>query len=388
MLNGRITGDGVYENGFGETLVGCFRDGVLHCDIGKFTSNVGETMIGRWRGGQLNGQVKYENERGDKYRGWFKDGLKHGRGHEIIKGKGEYKGFFRYGMKHDKGELLLLKRKKRKKEYAKDIFGRNIEEINKEKENAYLPDQADEVSKKYLFKYQGYLISDSIENGGLLMDTLLQTPVCLAKRDYTRTTPLKEYQRQSQQTFGRIKRLTEKLNDMEQHIRLEMLSKKRRVFAQQKHYLKKTMHFDDHYGLDPHVLDARIRVRKDRMRKIDEACLKSENARIPRLQLKDEKKLPATHLKAAYDRIHPSRPEDDVTASAHTEYPYVTGEVEQILPQVAISDFEEARERQALTKYDNMWKRAEMAYVAKNKKQNKTLAQAVAEENTKLAKKK
>ena len=90
MLNGRITGDGVYENSFGETMVGTFRDGVLDCDMGKLTTNAGETMIGRWRGGQLNGRVVYENERGDQYKGWFKDGLKHGRGREIVRGKGEY----------------------------------------------------------------------------------------------------------------------------------------------------------------------------------------------------------------------------------------------------------------------------------------------------------
>ena len=43
-------------------------------------------------------------------------------------------------------------RKKRKKEFNKDIFGLDLEEINQEVENAYLPEQADEVSKKYLFK--------------------------------------------------------------------------------------------------------------------------------------------------------------------------------------------------------------------------------------------
>ena len=77
-------------------------------------------------------------------------------------------------------------------------------------------------------------------------------------------------------------------------------------------------------------------------------------------------------------------PEDDVTASTQQEFPYHAGEVEQILPQIAISDFEEARERQALTKYDNMWQRAELAYVTKKKKLNKTLAQAVAEDNAKV----
>ena len=386
MLNGRITGNGVYESGFGETLVGYFRDGVLDCDIGKFTTNAGETMVGKWKKGLLTGLVKYENERGDKFRGWFQDGLKHGRGHEIVKGKGEFKGFFRYGMKNDKGELLLLKRKKKKKEYRKDIFGRNMEEINQEKENKYVPEQADEVSKKYMYKYQGYLIADAFENGGMIMDTLLQTPLCLAKRDFTRTKPLNEYKAKTDQTFKRIKRITEKLNDMEQHIRLEMIQKKRRAFLQQKHYLKNTMRFDDEYGVDQNILDARLRVREHRFKKLDDACIKSDQARIPRLQFKEKDKLPARHLKAAFDRIHPSVPEDDLTKyDKDQKYPYEAGEVEKILPQIAISDFEEARERQALTKYDNMWHRAEMAYIAKKKLQNKTLAEAVAEENAKLA---
>lgn len=382
MLNGRITGEGIYESAFGETLVGTFKDGVLDCEIGKYSSIAGETYIGRWRNGQLNGKSMFENSRGDKYKGWFKDGLKQGRGHEIIKGKGEFKGFFHFGLKNGKGELLMLKRKKRKKQFKKDIFGREVEEINvEEEESKMLPLQADETSKKYLHKYQGYFIADEFQNGGIIMDTILQTALVVAKRDFTRTGPLKEYRRQTDRLAFKIRRITEKLNDMERHIRLEMLTKKRRVFQQQKHYLKKTMYFDDEYGVDQHILDARTRVREHRLKKIDDACLASDNARVPRLQLKKEKEISAHHLKAAFDRIIPSVAEDDKATGYDENYPYQAGDVEKILPQVALSDFEEARERQALTKYDNMWARAEAAYIAKKKKQNQTLSEAVAKEN-------
>jgi hypothetical protein len=271
----------------------------------------------------------------------------------------------------------MLKRKKKKKEFKKDFFGRDVEEINEEKPNRYFFDHSDEVAKKYLYKYQGYFIADSFINGGQIYDTILETPFCLAKRDHTRNGPLISYKQMTDGTFARIRRLTEKLNDMESYIRGEMIQKKRRAFKQQKHYFKKTMLFDDQYGIGMPIVKARYLVREHRLKQIDELSLKSERARIPRLQLKDENKIHATHLKKAFDRIIPSHADDDKASGYSEKYPYVAGEVDKTLALVAISDFEEARERQALTKYDKIWARAEAAYIKKKKKQNQTLNESL-----------
>ncbi|CAE7521828.1 unnamed protein product, partial [Symbiodinium microadriaticum] len=223
--------------------------------------------------------------------------------------------------------------------------------------------QADKASLTYQYRYQGFFFADFIANGGIAMDTLVQTPYCVARRDKTRTEKLMAYKNSLDVSAKRKTRANEKHSDLERYIRLEMMTKKDRIFRQQRHYLKKTMYFEDRYGLDPQIYEARKKVRENRMRKIDEQCLKSERAFIPRLQLKDACDMPAHHLERAFSHI-------EVHDIYDSNAKYDAGEVDTMLAKILVSDFEEAKERQNMMKYDRMWERAEAAYIQKKKTAN------------------
>eukprot|EP00602_Paraphysomonas_sp_CaronLab_P005489 CAMPEP_0185023260 /NCGR_PEP_ID=MMETSP1103-20130426/5945_1 /TAXON_ID=36769 /ORGANISM="Paraphysomonas bandaiensis, Strain Caron Lab Isolate" /LENGTH=750 /DNA_ID=CAMNT_0027555765 /DNA_START=339 /DNA_END=2591 /DNA_ORIENTATION=- len=387
MKNGLITGIGVYESAFGETFAGEFKDGIMECEIGKVTTHAGETYIGRWSNGELNGKGAYEDEKGNRYKGYWRDSLKHGRGYETTKGKGLYKGYFLAGLKHGKGELDFVKRKKvrnpvqdvdSKKQEASDTSKSEGEKKISEKKdprgaisNHKTEHAADQAASQFKYRYQGYFFGDFIANGGIIMDTMIQTPYCVSKRDTTRTDKLKAYKDSLDKSAKRKTRMNEKSNDMEKHIRLEMLKKKNRIFRQQRHYLKKTMYFEDQYGLDPQLLEARQRVRENRLKKVSEDYLKSTRARIPRLQLKDVGSIPTNHLQRAFNNIVPVDADDEqVHAETDAKYKYDAGYVDDMLAKIVVSDFEETKERQNMMKYDRIWERAEAAYVERKKKSN------------------
>lgn len=362
MRNGIITGQGVYESAFGDIQAGEFLNGQLHCEVGKKTTHAGETFIGRWYRGELNGKGAYEDDRGNRYRGFWRDSLQHGRGYEYTRKKGDYRGYFITGQKHGKGELDFCKRKREKE---KDLS----EMTEAEKKGAIrratrkTEEQADQAAYNYQYRYQGFFFADFIANGGIVMDTVVQTPYVVARRDKTRTEKLLAYKNGLDAAYKKKNRANEKHADLERYIRLEMLTKKSRIFKQQRHYLKKTMYFEDRYGLDPQIYDARKRVRENRLRKLDDQYLKSERAFIPRLQLKSEKDIPDNHLERAFNRIEVF---DDYSSNAT----YNAGEVDTMLAKILVSDFEENKERQNMMKYDRMWERAEKAYVDKKKKAN------------------
>ena len=375
MKNGVISGLGIYESAFGDQKAGGFREGVLHCDVGKVTTHAGETYIGRWENGELTGKGAYEDAKGNRYKGYWKDGLKHGRGYEYIRKKGNYRGYFMMGMKHGKGELDFHRRKKNTtNEVSEEGEGegkaggdRGDKESEKAKElrkkTRRTEDQADQAALSYQYRYQGFFFADFIANGGIVMDTFVQTPYCVARRDKTRTEKLIAYKASLDASVKRKTRANEKHADLERYIRLEVMTKKSRIFRQQRHYLKKTMYFEDRYGLDPQLYEARKRVRENRLRKVDDQYLKSERAHIPRLQLKDQRDIPARHLERAFNRI-------EVYDNYDSNDKYDAGEVDNMLAKIMVSDFEEAKERQNLMKYDRMWERAEAAYVKKKKKAN------------------
>jgi hypothetical protein len=330
--------------------------------VGKKTTHAGETFIGRWFNGELNGKGAYEDARGNRYKGYWRDSLQHGRGYEFTRKKGDYRGYFMAGLKHGKGELDFCKRKKVK---AKDESEMSVAEKQEaiRKATRKTEDQADQASINYQHRYQGFFFADFIANGGIVMDTVIQTPYCVARRDKTRTEKLIAYKNALDAAYKKKNRANEKHNDLERYIRMEMLAKKSRIFKQQRHYLKKTMYFEDRYGLDPQIYEARKRVRQNRLRKVDEQYLKSERAFIPRLQLKDVRDIPDNHLERAFNRIEV---DDDYSSNAK----YDAGEVDTMLAKILVSDFEESKERQNMMKYDRMWERAEKAYVDKKKKAN------------------
>lgn len=374
MLNGTITGTGVYQSAFGETLAGEFKDGVFECELGKVTNQWNETYVGRWENGDLNGKGVFEDEKGNKYDGYWKDHRRHGRGYETMRGKGEYKGYFINGFKHGKGELNFLKRKK-KKENDISREGQRSDESKRGKESNVpsapaavsfntIEEQADRTSSTYQYKYQGFFMSDFIANGGILMDTIIETPFTLSRKDTSRTEDLLNYKSYVEKYHQKKTRQYEKFADLEQHIRLEIIEKKFRIFRQQRHYLKKTMYYEDHYGkIDPLIAIKRGEIREMNLKAAmtNKEYFESSRALIPRLQLKNEKKLRTNHLETIYHRIEP----EEVRVGG-----YHPGKVDQELIKVAVNDLEEMKERQNMIKYDRIWERAEKAYITKKKMKN------------------
>jgi hypothetical protein len=402
MLNGLITGVGVYQSAFGETLAGEFKNGVFDCELGKVTNQWDETFVGRWENGDLNGKGVYEDKKGNKYNGYWKDHLKHGRGYETMKNKGEYKGYFINGYKHGKGELNFIRRKKKDQNIKNQQEGSRGNSKPSSSSSSSPPppsvaplpssfntieDQADRTSATYQYKYQGFFMSDFISNGGILMDTIKQVPYTLSRKDTSRTQELLLYKQNLEHNFKKKKRLYEKYADLELHIRLEILTKKYRIFRQQRHYLKKTMYYEDHYGkIDPLIAIKRKEIREMNLKRIileeknkmNSEYFKSERAIVPRLKLKTENKIRTNHLERVYERIEPlegSRISGGGGRKAGGGGgggggKYDPGDIDNELIKVAVNDLEEMKERQNMMKYDRIWERAEKAYIAKRKIKN------------------
>jgi hypothetical protein len=384
MLNGTITGTGVYQSAFGETLAGEFQNGVFECELGKVTNQWHETYVGRWENGDLNGKGVFEDKKGNKYDGYWKDHRRHGRGYETMRGKGEYKGYFINGFKHGKGELNFLKRKKKKHISKGEGDEKGKEERGKGQESnppsgssnttvSYnsIEEQADRTASTFQYKYQGFFMSDFIANGGILMDTVLQIPLTLSRKDSSRTEDLLNYKSLIERYQKKMTRQYEKFADLEEHIRLEILTKKSRIFRQQRHYLKKTMYYEDRYGkIDPLIAIKRREIREMNLKAVmtNKEYFESSRALIPRLQLKNEKKLRTNHLEQVYNRIEPEG--GGAGAGAGAGGGYYPGDVDRELIKVAVNDLEEMKERQNMMKYDRIWERAEKAFITKKKMKN------------------
>lgn len=373
MKNGTINGIGVYQSAFGETFAGEFKNGVFDCELGKVTNQWGDVYIGRWENNELNGKGVFEDKKGNSYKGYWKENLKHGRGYETLKNKGEYKGYFINGYKHGKGELNFIKRKKIKSE-KKD---------NKDNKLSFnrIEEQADKISTNYVYKYQGYFQANSIFNGGIIMDTIIQTPSTISRKDTTKSEILAKYKNYVDNQNKKKNREVEKYADLENYIRLEMTTKKYRIFRQQRHYLKKTMYFEDTYGeISPLINDNKLKVRSLKFKNMSNDYLKSSRAIIPRLQLKNINQIQTTHLTKTFDRIElvDSNQEKayaidrkNANKGGTDNSKYDPGHVDQELIKNAINDMEEMKERQNMMKYDKMWERAENAYIAKKRVKNK-----------------
>lgn len=385
MLNGRITGKGAYQSAIGEIWKGNFVNGILHGENGVYRNIAGETFTGNWRNGELHGYGIYHNDMGDSYEGHWLANRRHGRGYEYVKNKGFYRGYYINGFKSGKGELDFGRRKIKKVKLSKTADSKDNEDKNKQ--NVLLTNtitdivnedavkELDSNSQKMLLveqlknRYQGFFCGGNIMNGGVMMDTISQIPFAVAVKDSVRSKPLTSFKDMLQKRVQGLKRINEKNADIENHIRCEMLIKKNRIFRQQRHYMKKTMYHEDRYGLDDRIYDARQKIREIRLKDIDEQSLKSDLAKIPRLQLKTAQSIAAHHLNDIYKKIVPDNDEHIGAGLVPKLRPH-RGVIDNKMARIAISDFEEAIERQNMIKYDRLWARAEAAFVANKKKMN------------------
>lgn len=368
MKNGRITGQGKYESAFGEIFIGTFVNGILHGKNCYVKNHAKEKIMGTFDMGELNGEGKYENERGDSYDGYFENSMKHGRGLAFYKGRGSYRGYYSYEFRSGKGELEYGRIPKPKKEKVVESFlGGDVDELKNDKDDKEIKKKIDDTlddegNKKTLSKFrntfQGFFMANKITSGGIILNNKSEIAEFISLRDKRKCLPIFSVIDRDLQTSKMLRRKVDKYNDMEQNIRAEIFKKKLRIFSQQKHYTKKDMYAQDQPegpGISSKDMISRSLVRKERLQRVDPYTTKSENALVPRLNLLLTASNPITHLTSEYNLIKPDKELGGLKR------------VNKLLMRIAASDFEEMKERQRYLKYDQIWARAEEAFVKKKR---------------------
>jgi hypothetical protein len=223
------------------------------------------------------------------------------------------------------------------------------------------------IQNKYKKCYMGFMLADNIMNGGYTMDTIAQIPTVIGRMDKQATLPIAAMMRNILNTTKRIKRKLEKLTDMDNFVRQNMVKRKKSIFRQQRHYTKKTMYVDDMVGLRKEEFDGRVRVREDRLMRTNMEKLMPTHHAVPRLKLNITDQ-PVTHLRDMIKLLKPD-PEAGYRSNAkdldHPRKKESRGKdkMNRTLAKVVVSDFEEAIERQRLIEYDALWEKAEIAFV-------------------------
>ena len=351
LENNEVTGKGYYQSGLGEIMKGTFKNGSLDGEVGYLKNHGGEQFFGNWRRGEMHGQGRYANERGDTYSGYWQNNMKHGRGREFYKGRGSYKGYFVTDFRSGKGELEYGMRKNSKK---KTVFNEETKKYEKvDLTHAEL--MAQKKIPQFKNRYQGYLIANAVATGGIVMDTLVdESPRAVAKRDKRTLYPLISLISKVERSYKECKRNVEKFTDLELNIRQDIDKKKRRVFRQQKHYTKKAIYDDEIRAYKNARVKTRLKVRRDRLSKAIPDVVNSTKGRISHWTNIDLTS--ANHLTEVFNKIKIEKHKGEKKKP-----------VKLIIPKLAISDFEEAAEKQRLIKYDFLWSKAETAYMEKKR---------------------
>ena len=350
VVNDSVNGVGEYESAFGEVYKGNFKDGTLHGDNGFHKNYVGEKYFGRWSRGEMNGRGSYTNERGDSYIGFWSGFLRHGRGKSYFKGLCDYRGYFTNGTNNGKGELDFTKRKKAKNKNKQNVNSNNNGE---NQNNTDEPNIFQKKIPEFKSRYQGYFIANNIMSGGIVMDTVFETPKSLAKRDKRALFPITSSFQKIEKIHKEYRRKIEKYADMEQYIRKEVDHKKLKIFKQQKHFTKKAIHEDEFRAYKNGRVSVREKVRRERFEKLDPSSVNSIKAISS--TWKNVNLKPANHLKETFNQIKIEKQKGEKKKQ------------KTVIPRLAFSDFEEAYEKQRLIKYDLIWNRAESVFMEKKR---------------------
>jgi len=110
-------------------------------------------------------------------------------------------------------------------------------------------------------------------------------------------------------------------------------------------------------------LESKLILRKERLKSLNPDTHQFKKALVPRLQVINNST--ADHMSKAFDRIRPDV--GDSSNNNNRERLRKEERVKDRKVRVAMSDFEEALERQRFLKYDLIWQRAEDAFVQKKK---------------------
>lgn len=374
MVNGRINGQGDYQSALNEVLSGTFENGLLHCDNGFMQNYAKETFTGKFIHGELHGKGMHMNERGDFFDGHYEHFLRHGKGYAKCAKTGTYRGYHIYGLKHGKGaieyEYQAPKKVKKKVKIVNsnddednsqslpDSSSINEQEVEKDSKYKDAPDPNHvELANEFRRIYQGFFIGDSIASGGCIMDTKIQVPMVIAKRNRRGNLPIIKVAKKMERIAHQCKLMEEKYTDMEHHIRDELRKKKIRIYNQQKHFTKDNLQ-NFMAGMDSKAIgspEIKKKVRAARMQDLTIDKHQFKKAVIPRLRVIDNSAV--SHLSDAFKRIKPD--EDDIENGDYN--------IDDHVLRLALSDFEEVHERQRFLKYDQIWQRAEEAFAARKK---------------------
>lgn len=380
---GIITGGkGDYQSALGEILSGEFHEGLLHGEK-CFEKNInGVVKLGQFKHGELHGFGTVQTHFGDNFDGYFEQGLKHGRGVNRMADQGVYRGYYFNDMMHGKASLEynielddeLATSTNRPKMYQQPKASTQPKDDKNKNEptSKYTAiNGSGEYSKSpYSAIFQGYFLANNIANRGMTMTFAKQTPRIISRKDPRKLVAIGALLNAERQKVIQQARLQEKFSFMEQSIREEIITKKSRIFRQQRHLTKKMLYNDDVYGYDErfnntdHQLRTKEVMRQERFNRIDENDeYANKKALVPRLRAIN-RSLVQTYTKA-YERVQPEY-DDRSDSLAQRE------QVNEDLIRYALVDFEEARERQRLLKYDLIWQRAEDAFIKSKSSNNES----------------
>lgn len=352
MEHGRITGHGEYHSAFGETVVGTFKDGILNGKDGYYKNYAKEEYKGRFTDGQLDGHGTYCSGP-FTYEGFWKYGMRHGKGSEKRRKRYHYEGYFVNDLRTGHGVLQFGKKS------VKECQAEDNRQKETQQENSLKTVEVggDVVMRQWLrasefkYTYQGYMLANRVAPGGLLMTSADSDTPRLAPVKNPILADLVSERLENEKRRLRLRRKTEKFMDIEAYIRSEFERKKHKVFRQQRHFTKKFIYQDDKVGgASEDASDAAKSIRQDRLDKMNVDRLFPSRALVPRLQFVDQ--TPNTKLDEAFSSI------------------ILVGDLTLLntaVAKMAVSNFDEVAERERMIRFDLLWERAEKIYTDRKK---------------------
>eukprot|EP01039_Chlorochromonas_danica_P000636 gene638-691_t len=422
MVRGIIQGPGDYQSAFNEILSGNFKKGMLHGENCIQSNPAGEVFMGHFSEGGLQGKGSYQAPSGACYEGDWDHHMKHGRGILHIPSLSTYRGYYIYDIKHGKAsfeynehktEEEIAREKARKERQAQanaaatatagggqqkskqqqsdpnnkpsstipSSSNNNSSEETARNQQQSTEDDDDQQQfhfSEHDFAYLGYLHGSRPANRGCYLNCKDHLSHIISRSSRRAMNPinyaLKQEERQKKQYDHKV----EKSKFFENYLRDEISRKKIKVFKQQKHLTKKMIYEDDVLGRlsEKNLFESKHRLREARLtRHLPKQSLQkgqesstsggiqldkfgqasppkhpfAKKAQLPRLRLLNTAL--NSSLTAAYDRLKP-----DSQGLRHMD------KINDEVVKIALSDFEEVRERQRFLKFDSLWQRAEIAF--------------------------
>lgn len=386
MSRGLLTGQGDYQSAFNEVQSGTFHQGLLDGDKGFHRSITGETCNGRFKHGYLQGVGSYLSPSGASHEGYWDQGMRHGRGITKVPHAGCYRGYYSFNLKHGKGSMEYgadpsREWRKKAKAAAKEAAAKAARDAEQGKPTGNtrdedIPDRRDPTRfSDFDYVYLGYLHGNRPANRGGYMNCEDHVSHIISRSSRHAMDPILSALQAEEKIYKRHARVLDKFRFIESYMREEICRKKRKVFRQQKHLTKKMMYEDDVMGRlkERKQVESKLRLREHRLNKFVQKEGKgkgqqeldakghaapgknplSAKAVVPRLRLLNTSV--NRSLSDTYARLKP-----DKATLRNMDV------INEDVLQIALSDFEEVRERQRFLKYDLLWQRAEEAFV-KNK---------------------